>query len=85
MFSKKNLSMRQLSIVAMLLAFMLAAVVVATGFVYYFKIDPFLPLALVLVMIPLITQLHAALSSMRRSKRMIRFKARAESISVSQK
>lgn len=73
-------SLRQLKVLSALLGFMLLAVIVATGVVYYFKIDYFLPPALVLVMIPLITQLHAALSMIKRQHRLTRLKERAKRI-----
>ncbi len=70
------------------LAFLYVAVmfvVVAIGLVYYFKIDPFLPPAMSLVLIPLIIQLNAAHRYKQQIQKTQKMKARVEGLEKAQK
>ncbi len=80
-----NTQTKRVKLVALALSIMIILTLIAIGTVYYYKVDYFLPPAMSLALIPLVTQLYAALGYISRSKRLEKLKCRAKGIEFDNK
>jgi hypothetical protein len=76
--------MKTLNVVTSLLLLTILMVISTIGLLYYLKVDYYLPPALILMLIPLISQLHAASSEKSRLRKLKLMQKRAESITKSE-
>jgi O-antigen/teichoic acid export membrane protein len=75
---------KTLNVVIKLLLVTILMVIISIGLLYYFKIDYYLPIALLVLLIPLTSQLDAALNERRRLSRLMMMKKRAQDINESE-
>lgn len=73
-------SVKKLKILSFILLVMIVLLCFAIGAVYFYKIDYFLPPAMSLALIPLITQLRAALLKISRTNRVCEMKSRVRQL-----
>jgi hypothetical protein len=89
MISEDVLSLKKeikvLKLVTLVLVITSMLVIVSISLLYYFKVDYFLPPALVMLLVPLITQVHAAFFKKKRLSRRILMHERVEHLSDDEK